>query len=319
LKESNATTEPEYQAASPSRPAEKPRRSLQRYEARVGLLFLLPWILGFILLKGLPILASLGFSFTDFNMLAPQDIHFTGLHNYARLVKDNYAITSMVASLGMFLVVVPLEIAMALGLAALVTSKRLRGRRLIRLLIFVPCIIPSIAFFFIYQGFADPRTGWLSLLILQPLGLPPDSAQFFPLFLLMLWNIGPSFLILLGAMLGVPQELYEAGRVDGAGPFTRFFSITVPLISPAIFFSLVIYLTSAFGGAVLLDRGTAFSDNAAPMLSYITYTMFSNRELGYASTLAWMMFLVVMALVILLFNSARRWVYFPEESRDADY
>jgi multiple sugar transport system permease protein len=276
-------------------------------------------MLGFLLFKALPILAALGFTFTDFNMLAPDNIHFIGLQNYARLVGDARAISSLVASIGIFLVTVPLEIVIAMGLAALLTSKRVRGRRLLSLLIFMPCIIPAIALIFIYYGFADPRGGWLSLLILQPLGLPPGAGQFFPVILLAMWNIGPCFLIMLGAMLGVPQDYYEAARVDGAGPFMRFFSITIPLISPAIFFSLVIYLTSAFGGAVLLDRGSAFSESASPMESYITQTMFSGHELGYASTLAWMMFIVVMALVIFLFNSSRRWVYFPEESRDVDY
>ena len=134
-----------------------------------------------------------------------------------------------------------------------------------------------------------------------------------------LWSIGPSFLIMYGAMLHVPKDLYEAARVDGAGPLMRFLNITLPMISPAIFFSLVISLTSAFGGSLLLDRGYVFSESLSPMEGYIDLTMFSYRYVGYASALAWVMLSVTMTITIILFRSARRWVYFPEESRHESF
>ena len=114
-------------------------------------------------------------------------------------------------------------------------------------------------------------------------------------------------------MESVSKEIYEAARVDGAGPIARFFYITVPMISPAIFFTLVINLTGAFGGAVLLDRGYILSFSLSPMEGYINSTMFLDANLGYASALAWITFAVMMTMTVFLFRSARRWVYFPEE------
>jgi multiple sugar transport system permease protein len=115
------------------------------------------------------------------------------------------------------------------------------------------------------------------------------------------------------AMESVSNEIYEAARVDGAGPLARFVYITLPMISPAIFFTLVINLTGAFGGAVLLDRGYILNFSLSPMENYINDTMFSQADLGYASALAWVTFAVMMTITVLLFRSARRWVYFPEE------
>jgi multiple sugar transport system permease protein len=133
-----------------------------------------------------------------------------------------------------------------------------------------------------------------------------------------LWSIGPGFLILYGAMESVPKELYESARVDGAGPFARFFYITLPMVSPAIFFALIINLTGAFGGAVLLDRGYIFSFSLSPMEGYINNVMFLEANLGYASALAWITFTIMMTITIFLFSTSRRWVYFPEEDRDVE-
>jgi len=154
---------------------------------------------------------------------------------------------------------------------------------------------------------------------MTPLGLPPvpgpynSSSYNILLTMMALWSIGPGFLIMYGAMQAIPREIIEAARVDGAGPMTRFIQITLPMISPAIFFSLVINLTSAFGGSVLLDRGYLFSGSLSPMESYINSVMFGKFDLGYAAALAWVMFAVTMSITLVFFRSATKWVYFPEE------
>ena len=148
--------------------------------------------------------------------------------------------------------------------------------------------------------------------------LPANLFSLFPV-LLAVWTIGPGFLIMLGAMQSVPPEVYEAARVDGAGPINRFFSITIPMISPAIFFSLVINMISSFGGVALLDRGLAYSQSLSPMEGYINYQMFSLTNLGYASALAWVMFLVVMLITLAIFYSAKYWVHFPEEEDSVEF
>ena len=296
-----------------------PQAALRRREGLIGLLFLSPWILGFILLKLLPILSTLVYSFTNFDMLNPDKATFVGLQNYIRFATDLDAWSSLVGSLGYFMTTVPLELLVALGLATILSSQRVRLKALWRLVIFMPSIIPAAAIAFIWGGFIDPNSGWLNRLFLIPMGLPPpvEGAGGVPALttIMALWSIGPSFLIMYGAMLNVPKDLYEAARVDGAGPLMRFLNITLPMISPAIFFSLVISLTSAFGGSLLLDRGYVFHESLSPMERYINQTMFSYWYVGYASALAWVMFSVTMTITIILFRSARRWVYFPEENR----
>jgi multiple sugar transport system permease protein len=297
---------------------------LRRREGIIGLLFLSPWLLGFILLKLLPILNMLEYSFTNFNLLEPGRTTFVGLQNYIHFVTDLKAWSGLVGSLGYFLTTVPLELLVALGLAALLSSKRMRLKALWRLVIFIPSIIPVAAIYFVWLGFVDPGSGWLSRLILTPLGLPPLAQGYagvpYLTTIMALWSIGPGFLIMYGAMLSVPQDLYEAARIDGAGPLMRFLNITVPMISPAIFFSLVINLTGVFGGSLLLDRGYVFSEGLlSPMLDYINLVMFSYSEMGYASALALVMFIVTMAITIILFRSAKRWVYFPDASRHENF
>lgn len=285
----------------------KPTRLQQ--EARIGLLFLSPWLIGFVLLKALPILAALIFSLTDFKMLSPETTKFVGLENYMRFFRDSVAGASLFGSLGYFLLTVPLEMIVALGLAAIFTSERLKNRRISQTLIFMTAIIPSTSIFFIFLGSLE----YADRLIFTPMHLPPIQGFGLLLPFMALWSIGPGFLIIYSAMESVPKEIYEAARVDGAGPIARFVYITVPMISPAIFFTLVINLTGAFGGAVLLDRGYILNFSLSPMESYINTTMFNQADLGYASALAWITFAVMMALTIFLFRSAKRWVYFPEE------
>jgi multiple sugar transport system permease protein len=294
--------------------------TMRQREGLIGALFLTPWILGFILFKAVPILAALAFSFTNFKMLEPEKTHFIGLKNYITFFKDTSAGASLFGSIRYFVLSVPVEMAVALGLAVLFSSKRLKNKYLLRTLFFMPSIIPAIAIFFIVSGLANPGSGWIDRLILTPLHLPPLTGLFgiFPV-ILALWTIGPGFLIMLGAMQSVPPEIYEAARVDGAGPIMRFFSITVPMISPAIFFSLVINIISAFGGVALLDRGLPYSASLSPMEGYIAQQMFSYTNLGYASALAWVMFIVVMIITLAVFSTARYWVHFPEEEDNAEF
>jgi len=293
----------------------KPRKRTRRQqEALIGLLFISPWLIGFILFKVLPILAALIFSLTNFHMLNPGATQFIGLANYARLIHDPSAGGSLFGSIEYFLLTVPLEMIVALVLAAIFTSKRLKGRRLLRVLIFMTAIIPATSIFFIFQG----SMMYAEKLIFKPMNLPaPDSYNLILPFMA-LWSIGPGFLIMYSAMESVPGEIYEAARVDGAGPMARFVLVTLPMISPAIFFTLVINLTGAFGGALLLDRGYILSFSLSPMESYINQVMFKKADLGYASALAWVTFTVMMIMTVVLFRSAKRWVFFPEDTDDRE-
>jgi multiple sugar transport system permease protein len=297
----------------------KRRRHLRlRYDQAFGLMLISPWLLGLLLFKLLPILASLGLSFTDFYMLEPGQTRFIGLDNYVRLFQDRAVGYFLFATISMAIGTIPLQLIVSILLAALLNSPRLKASTPVRTLFFLPSIIPGVAIAFMWYGFVDPNTGWLNRFILHPLGLTgfnevySDAAISLLYAISSLWSIGPGILIMLGAMRGISSEIGEAAVVDGAGPFVRFFSITLPMISPAIFFSLVINLISVFGGVILLDRGNMFSGSISPFDGYVSHMIFSEWQLGYAASLAWVFFVLVMAVVVALFVSSRRWVYYAD-------
>jgi multiple sugar transport system permease protein len=297
----------------------RPRINRHQKNKALGMLMIMPWLSGVLLFKLIPILASLAISFTDFKLLTPGQTRFTGLENYIRLFHDEgvgYAIFDTI-SLGLSLI--PLQIAASVWLAAMLGSPRIKNGLLVRTLFFLPSIIPSVAIFFMWIGFTDPATGWLNKLILQPINgaqtgrLYQDAITGFLNNIASLWAIGPGMLIMLGALQGISPELNEAARVDGAGPLVRFFYITLPMISPAIFFALIINLIAVFGGVLLLDRGNIFSGSFSPYDGYISYILFQQHDLGYAASLSWFLLILVMGVVTALFASARRWVYYPDK------
>lgn len=291
-----------------------------RAEGRWGLLFISPWLIGFLLFKCLPILASFALSFIQVDLLHPAGSYFIGLQNYRALLTDRQAVSTLVSTLNFALVAIPAQLLTALALATLLNSPRLRARPLLRTLLFLPSIIPGPAIVFIWSGFLDPTSGWLNRLLLQPLGLPPSPLAYSPggytLFraLAALWSIGPGLLIMLGAMHGIPAEFYEAAKVDGAGRVRRFINVTLPLISPAIFFSLVINLIAIFGGAPLLEQSNPLDISVSAYNSLIYTIIFRQLDLDYAASLAWVLFGLMLAVVIALFSSARYWVYYADET-----
>jgi multiple sugar transport system permease protein len=286
----------------------------------VGLLLISPWLIGFLLFKFIPILASLGLSFTDFYMLEPGETQFIGLDNYRRIAENLPLGFLIVATLSVVIRTVPLQLGASLLFAAMLNNGRLKLSTFSRTLFFLPSIIPGVAITFMWFGFVDPTTGWLNRFILEPLGLLGvdnafSEATFTLLFLVSsLWSVGPGILIMLGAMQGIPDEIMEAARVDGAGPMVRFFGITLPIISPAIFFALVINLIGVFGGVILLDRAGSFRGGNSPFDNVIDRFMFGPEfQLGFAASLAWVFFVLVLVVILILFATSRRWVFYPDQ------
>ncbi len=294
------------------------KRTRLRYDQTFGILLISPWVIGLLLFKLLPIFASLGISFTNFQLLTPELTTFTGLENYNRLIHDEAVGYVLFETIAVGVSTIPLQLISSIFLASLLSNPRLKYNIILRTLFFLPSIVPGVAIFFMWIGFVDPTTGWLNKLILAPLGLNGFNNLYSEgtialLFgISSLWSIGPGMLIMLGALQGLPPEIQEAARVDGAGPLVRFFYITLPLISPAIFFSIVINMIAVFGGVILLDRGNVFSGSFSPYDGYISYILFDKHDLGYAASLAWFLFIIVMVVVYALFSSARRWVYYPD-------
>jgi multiple sugar transport system permease protein len=301
----------------------RPKVSARTRRERVhGLLFLSPWIFGFFAFQLLPILFTVLLSFTNYKGTSEfrlDNLQFS-LDNYGTFLKDPDALPSLGVTLKFALIGIPLGLIVPLYLAVLVNSKRLRASSFFRTLFYLPSVIPVVAGAIIFNGVMNAQSGWLNL-ALKAIGItdPPrwftDPAWAGPaLNLLAIWAVGNGMIILLAGLQGVPTELYEAATIDGASPLRQFFSISIPMISPVIFYNVTTSVIGAFQYFVpaLLIGGV----NGAPQGSLLFFPTVFYREafvfsnMGYASVLAVVIFVMTMAAAGLLFFTAQRLVYY---------
>jgi ABC-type sugar transport system permease subunit len=294
------------------------RRGLESGEALWGLVFISPWIVGFLLFSLLPMAASLVLSLTNFDPRRPGEIQFIGLANYLQMLRDPVLIESLQVTLRFTVLVVPITLAFALGVAILVNNKLLVGRSIFRTLFYMPLQIPVVASTIVWMGVLNARSGWLNQ-ALGGIGLTgPDwinsPVWVGPALALMgLWGIGNMMLIFLAGLQSVPTELYDAAKVDGAGPVSSFRHVTLPIISPVLFYNLIIALIAAFQyftQAYVLGNGRGDPGGATLFYNLNLYREgFAYFHMGYASALAWVLFVVVLSLTFFLFRTSRSWVF----------
>jgi multiple sugar transport system permease protein len=301
--------------------ATKPRgrwRAFTERESLTGLAFVSPFIIGFIVFSAIPMLASLVLSLTDFDPREPDQVHFIGLDNYAQMLSDPVLHQSLGVTVRFALLVVPLTLAFALGVAMLVNSKLLAGRTVFRTLFYMPMQIPIVASTIVWIGVLHATTGWLNY-ALEGVGIPgPNWLQstFWvgpALGLMGLWGIGNMMLIFLAGLQSVPTELYDAAKVDGAGPWASFRHVTLPMISPVLFYNVIIALIAAFQyftQAYVVSNGRGDPDRATLFFNLDLYReAFGFFHMGYASAMAWLLFVIVLGLTIVLFRTAGSWVF----------
>jgi len=295
---------------------------IARKRLRWGVFFLMPWVIGFLAFQLLPILSTVFLSFTDYSAtkeFAPGNFNFVGLANYARLFQDPDMLHSMGVTLKFAAIAVPLGLVVPLLFAVLVNSKHLLAANVFRTLLFVPTIIPIVAGTMVFQGVLNAQSGWINL-ALGAVGIPgprwlSDPNWAVPaLNLLGLWAVGNSMLIYLGALQGVPTEIYEAAQIDGANGIRRFFSITLPMISPIIFYNVTLSVIGAF--QYFIPAMLIGGRNGDPQGSTLFYNLhfyrqaFVFNDMGYASVLALLLFVIVMICTVLLFRFGQRGVYY---------
>jgi ABC-type sugar transport system permease subunit len=312
--------------ASPARNSGEPRRRLTpaTREALWGVVFIGPWIVGLVLFTAGPMIASLVLSLTDFDLIHPDAVRFIGLDNYSRMTTDPNVLQSVLVTFKFAAIVVPLTMAASLGFAVLLNSPQLFGRNILRTLVYMPIQIPLVASTLVWIGFLNPNTGWMNA-ILTFLGLPgPDwlnsTSWIYPaLSLIGLWGIGNFMLINIAGLQSVPTEMYEAARMDGAGPWTLFRRITIPLMSPILLYNLVISLIATFQyftQAYTLTNGRGDPDNATLFINLDLFReAFTFSRMGYGAAIAWLLFALVLVLTIVLFVFARKRVYYAGSDR----
>lgn len=311
------TTVPEVAQISRAEPRTKQGMTTHQRQRLWGWIFLSPWVIGFLAFTLFPMAASLVFSFTRFKIGEP--ITFIGLDNWIRLFTDADTSQSLFVTFRFALISVPVVIGLPLLLASILNSKMLWGKPILRVFFYLPYMIPAVSGIFIWQSFLNGQTGWLNRL-LRLIGVEnPPNWLFDPnsltigLVLIGLWGIGNAMLTMMASMQGVPTELYEAAEVDGAGSATKWFRITLPLISPVILYNIVlsvIGLMQYFIVPYVLSNTTRSNPETNFFNLNLYRTAFQFGEMGFASAQAWFIFIIALVLTILIFGTSRRWVYY---------
>ena len=286
----------------------------------LGLFYLTPYIIGLLVFTTLPFVASLYLSFTNYNLLDSPT--FTGLANYIKLfTNDRTFRKSLWVTLIYVFTTVPLKLAFALFIAVILNYK-LKFINFFRTAYYVPSILGgSIAIAVLWRYiFADTGLVNMGLAVfgMEPINWFGDPTNaLFTITMLRIWQFGSAMVIFLAALQSVDNSLYEAASIDGAGKWKTFVHITLPLITPVIFFNLIMQMVQAFqefnGPYIITQGGPLKSTYLLPL--YIYDEAFKRFDMGYASAIAWVLFVIIMVLTVVAFWSSRHWVYYAGDKR----
>lgn len=287
------------------------------FRHNLGFLFILVWLIGFLVFRLYPFISSLIYSFSDFHLFNGTTEY--GLMNYKEIFEDDKIMKSLSVTFKYTFITVPLKLAFALFIAMILNYK-VKGVNLFRTAYYIPSILGgSVAIAVLWKALF--RDDGLINSLLRIFGLEginwlsdPKYALFI-ISLLRVWQFGSAMVLFLAALKGVPADLYEAATIDGASKPRQFFSITLPLITPVVFYNLVTQLCQAFqefNGPYIITQGGP--RNATTLFSLLIYKRaFQMNEMGMASAMAWVLFTIVTILSIIAFISQKYWVYYGDE------
>lgn len=295
---------------------------MTRREFIAGLIFSSPWIVGLVAFLAYPMLATFYYGFTRYEIpLSPQ---WVGLKNYVNLVaNDRFFPQVLWNSVYLTVVGIPAQLIFAL-LCALLLNLKVRGQVIWRTIYVLPTLMPAVAMAILWNWILNPQLGLVNNIlalvgIRGPLWFASPAWSKPSIIIMQVWAVGAMTIIYLAALQGVPYELYESAEIDGAGPLRKFFSITLPLISPVTLFQLitgVIWSLQYFTQAYILSSMSGSNTPGAPQGSLLFYGVylyiqaFQYLQMGYASALAWLLFLISVVLTLVLLYTSRRWTYY---------
>ncbi|WP_284638142.1 carbohydrate ABC transporter permease [Paenibacillus silviterrae] len=290
------------------------RRNSKRY---IGLLYISPWLIGFLVLTLYPFVASLYYSFTDYSMVKQPS--FVGLANYVEIfTKDPDFYNSLKVTFLYVLMAVPGKLVFAL-LIAIILNVQIKGINFFRTVYYLPSILGgSIAvsvlwrFLFMREGLVNKVLSYASIGPIDWLGNP--KLALFTISLLPIWEFGSSMVLFLAGLKQIPKELYEASKVDGASRLRTFFSVTLPLLTPVILFNLIMQMINAFqqftAAFVITGGGPVKSTNLYGLMLY--ENAFRFFKMGYASALSWVLFIIILVFTFVLFGTSNRWTHYED-------
>jgi multiple sugar transport system permease protein len=289
--------------------------SLRKKEALSFYLFILPWLIGFILFYLGPILASFYFSLTSWDLLTPPK--FIGFGNYVKIFSDDpLFLQSLKVTLVYTFSYVPLDLILGL-ITALLMNRRIRGIGVLRTIYYLPSVLSGVAYVVMWMWMFNPQAGLINTL-LSYLGIQGprwllDPVWALPSLVFMsLWSVGRSMIIYLAGLQDIPVELYESAAIDGANNWDKFWSITLPLITPSILFNLIFGVIMTFQSFTNVYVAT----NGGPLNSTLFYVLYLYRKafehlaMGYASALAWILLVIVFLCTLLIFGTSGKWVFY---------
>ena len=294
------------------------RLTLSQREELIGWLFILPAVLGFVIWVAGPMLYSAWLSLTDYDLIGTP--RFIGLANFTRMFNDPLFYKSLSVTVIYTVFHVPLTLMLAFGVALLLNTKIPR-MAIFRTLYYLPSIVPAVASAVLWVWIFNSEFGLLNLL-LKSLGLKkvlwlqdPHTALA-ALIIMSLWNMGGVMIIFLAGLNGIPEEMYEAAKIDGAGSTASFRYITIPMMTPIIFFNLVLEIIGSFqvftAGFLVTQGGPNYATN------FYVLNLFNNAftyfDMGYASAQAWVLFFIVLIFSLIIFRSGGRWVYEADDA-----
>lgn len=285
-------------------------------KSKMGLVYILPWLIGMVFLTLYPFINALVISFTDYNLV--REPNFIGLANYTKLFQDEDFLGTLTATLKYTVITVPLQLAFALFIAYILNFK-LKGINFFRTAYYIPSLLGGNVAVAVLWRFLFQQDGLINRIIgvagIQPVAwLSSPGGAMSVIIILKVWQFGSAMLIFLAALKDVPQDLYEAASVDGSTKLHSFIHITMPLITPTIFFNLVMQLVNAFqefnGPYLVTGKGPL---NATYLTSmYIYDNAFKYFNMGYASAASWILFLIIVAVTLILFATQDKWVYYSD-------
>ena len=292
----------------------------KRHETILGWLMVSPWLIGFICFSALPMFASLIISFTEWDMLSKPE--WVGFDNYKTLFfEDPLALHSLNITILFTIVSIPLNIVFGLALAMLLNTS-IRGLAIFRTIFYLPAILSGVAVALMWRWIFSTEFGLLNAL-LSMIGIEgpawlTDRIWVLPSFVIMrLWSVGGGMIIYLAGLQSIPTNLYEAAKIDGANWWHQTRFITLPMLSPTIFFQLIvgfIFSMQIFTEAFIMTNGGP-ADASLFYLLYLYRTAFQYFDMGYASALAWVLFVVILVLTIILFKTGKSWVYYELDTK----
>jgi multiple sugar transport system permease protein len=269
-----------------------------------------------------PLLYSTYLSLFDWNFVSP-DKTFVGLDNYTRALSDPQTWGSLGVTLKFALLALPVAVILPLVVALLLASRHLLGAGVFRVLFFLPYVVPFVAGVLIWQSMLNADSGWIAM-ALRAVGVsdPPnwlqDPSWVYPgLVLLGVWGIGGGVIVYLAGLRGIPSELYDAAKIDGAGAWASLWHVTLPMLSPVIFYTLILAIVDVlqyFLVPLVLNQGSGEPGGTTLFLNlYIYKTFFTYQDMSYGATLAWILFGITLVITLFVFATARRWVYYAGE------